>query len=59
MRQLKQNKKYNYRIYENFKTNAITGDVMYYTLTDYDGNFIDTFPEYHLLENYLKNNLLK
>lgn len=55
-KQLKQNKKYNFRIFEDIKYNIISGYEYTYVLTDYNGNYIETFCTYQLLYDYLKKN---
>ena len=57
MKQIKQNKKHNFRIYEQGKYSNISGYELVYILTDYNGNYIKKFSSYKLLINYLNDRL--
>lgn len=57
MKQIRQNKKHNFRIYEQGKYSNISGYELAYILTDYNGNYIKKFSSYELLINYLNDRL--
>lgn len=53
-KQLKQNKKHNYRIYECNKEDAISGYQEHYIVTDYNGYLIKEFAFYWQVEKFIK-----
>lgn len=53
-KQLKQNKKHNYRIYECSKEDAISGYQEHYIVTDYNGYLIKEFAFYWQVEKFIK-----
>lgn len=57
MKQIRQNKKHNFRIYEQGKYSNISGYDLVYILKDYNGNYIKKFSSYQLLINYLNDRL--
>ena len=61
-KQLKQCKKYNYRIFENYNYSEMGGYEYYYVITDYKGNYINALPNYNLVlkeEKLIKERFIK